>query len=209
MTSATPGIRVPLRQGPVDTLLERLAPGVARERSLARDAVAVLVASVVLTFSAKLQIPFWPVPLTLQTMVVLCLGMVLGPRLGTLAVLAYLVQGAAGLPVFAGTPEKGIGLAYLLGTTGGYLAGFVPAALVSGLLARRAWDRSVLGTLGAMLVGNAIIYACGLLWLGHVVGWDKPLLAWGMTPFLLGDLAKILVAAALMPTLWRLFGRGG
>lgn len=202
MTSAIAGTR-----GPVDTLLERLAPQEASGRTLVRNVLVVIGASIALTISAKVQIPFWPVPLTLQTMVVLCLGMVLGPRLGAMAVLAYLAQGAAGLPVFAGTPEKGIGLAYMLGTTGGYLVGFVVAAFVTGLLAQRAWDRSVLGTIGAMLIGNAIIYACGLAWLGSVVGWDKPVLAWGMTPFLLGDLAKILVAAALMPTLWRLFGR--
>ena len=207
MTSAIAGPRS-LAGGPVDTLLERLAPTDARGTAFARNAAVVIGGSLLLTLSAKLQIPFWPVPLTLQTMVVLCLGMVLGPRLGALAVLAYLAQGAAGLPVFAGTPEKGIGIAYMLGTTGGYLAGFVVAAFVTGLLARRAWDRSVVGTLAAMLVGNAIIYALGLLWLGSVVGWDKPVLAWGMTPFLLGDLAKIVVAAALMPTLWRLFGRG-
>lgn len=208
MTSAIAGPRGPLGGHPVDTLLERLAPTDAGGAALVRNATAVVAASVLLTLSAKLQIPFWPVPLTLQTMVVLCLGMVLGPRLGALAVIAYLAQGAAGLPVFAGTPEKGIGLAYMLGTTGGYLAGFVVAAFVTGLLARRAWDRSVVGTVAAMLVGNAVIYACGLLWLGNVVGWDKPVLAWGMTPFLLGDLAKIVVAAALLPTLWRLFGRG-
>jgi len=203
MTSAIADPRVP-----VDTLLERMLPARASDMPLVRNVLVVLAGSALLTISAKLQIPFWPVPLTLQTMVVLCLGMVLGPRLGALAVIAYLAQGAVGLPVFAGTPEKGIGIAYMLGTTGGYLAGFVVAAFVTGLLARRAWDRNVVGTVGAMLVGNAVIYACGLLWLGSVVGWDKPVLAWGMTPFLLGDLAKIAVAAALMPTLWRLFGRG-
>jgi biotin transport system substrate-specific component len=131
--------------------------------------------------------------------------MVLGPRLGALAVLAYLAQGAMGLPVFAGTPEKGVGMAYMLGTTGGYLLGFVAAAFVVGHLARRRWDRSVAGTVAAMVIGNAVIYAFGLVWLGTIVGWDKPVLAWGMTPFLLGDIAKIVIAAALLPTLWRFF----
>ena len=191
-----------------DTLLERLAPAPDARAALVRGAAAVVGGSLLLTLSAKLSIPFWPVPLTLQTMVVLCLGMVLGPRLGALAVLVYLAEGALGLPVFAGTPEKGVGLAYMLGPTGGYLVGFVVAAFVSGALARRAWDRNVASTVAAMLVGNAIIYLFGLAWLGSVVGWDKPVLAWGMTPFLLGDLAKIVVAAALLPTLWRLFGRG-
>ncbi len=119
--------------------------------------------------------------------------------------IAYLAQGAAGLPVFAGTPEKGIGLAYMLGTTGGYLLGFVVAAYTVGLLAERRWDRSKLTTIAAMIIGNAIIYAFGLIWLGSIVGWDKPILAWGMMPFLLGDLAKILIAAALLPAAWKLF----
>lgn len=205
MTTATAGQLA----GTADTLLDRLLPVADTRPGLIRNLAVVLGGSLLLTLSAKLQIPFWPVPLTLQTLVVLALGMVLGPRLGALAVIAYLAQGAIGLPVFAGTPEKGIGLAYMLGTTGGYLAGFVVAAFVTGLLAQRSWDRNVLTTVLAMVVGNAIIYACGLLWLGSVVGWDKPLLAWGMTPFLLGDLAKIVVVAALLPTLWRLLGRSG
>ena len=191
-----------------DTLLERLAPAPDARAALVRGAAAVVGGSLLLTLSAKLSIPFWPVPLTLQTMVVLCLGMVLGPRLGALAVLVYLAEGALGLPVFAGTPEKGVGLAYMLGPTGGYLVGFVVAAFVSGALARRAWDRNVASTVAAMLVGNAIIYLFGLAWLGSVVGWDKPVLAWGMTPFLLGDLAKVAIAAAILPSLWRRFGRG-
>jgi len=170
-----------------------------------RNALAIVAGSILLTLSAKASIPFYPVPMTLQTLVVLSLGMVLGPRLGAAAVLAYLAQGAFGLPVFAGTPEKGIGIAYMLGTTGGYLLGFVVAAFVTGWLAERRWDRNVLTTIAAMFIGNAIIYAFGLTWLGSIVGWDKPVLAWGMTPFLLGDLAKILIAAALLPTLWKMF----
>jgi len=201
--------------GTADTLIERLLPGVGagagaesgKRTALWRSVAVVLAGSVLLTVSAKLQIPFWPVPMTLQTLVVLALGMALGPRLGAMAVIAYLAQGAMGLPVFAGTPEKGIGIAYMLGTTGGYLIGFVIAAFVTGLLARRAWDRNVFTTVAAMLLGNVIIYACGLLWLGSIVGWDKPVLAWGMTPFLLGDLAKIVIAAAFLPTVWRLLGR--
>jgi biotin transport system substrate-specific component len=110
-----------------------------------------------------------------------------------------------GLPVFAGTPEKGIGVAYMLGPTGGYLLGFVVAAYITGLLAERGWDRSVSTTVAAMLIGNAVIYLFGLVWLGSIVGWDKPVLALGMTPFLLGDLAKILLAAAVLPALWKLF----
>lgn len=188
------------------TLLEQLLP--ARETGSStwvRNALAIIAGSMLLTLSAKASIPFFPVPMTLQTLVVLALGMVLGPRLGAAAVIAYLAQGAMGLPVFAGTPEKGIGLAYMLGTTGGYLLGFVFAAFATGYLAERRWDRSVLTTIGAMVIGNAIIYLFGLIWLGSIVGWDKPILAWGMTPFLLGDLAKVLIAAAVLPSIWKLF----
>jgi len=197
--------RTHITAGPANTLLDALTPQ-DRDGSTAwtRNALIVLGASVLLTLSAKLSIPFFPVPMTLQTMVVLCLGMVLGPRLGAAAVVAYLAQGALGLPVFAGTPEKGVGIAYMMGPTGGYLLGFVVAAFVVGLLAQRQWDRSMPTTIAAMLIGNAVIYAFGLLWLGTLIGWDKPVLAFGMTPFLLGDLAKVLIAAALLPSLWKL-----
>ncbi len=185
-------------------LLDQLLPvDSSKQAAWLRNCLVVIAGSLLLTLSAKATIPFYPVPMSLQTLVVLSLGMVLGPRLGAAAVLAYLFQGAVGLPVFAGTPEKGIGLAYMLGTTGGYLAGFVVAAFVTGLLARRRWDRHVITTIAAMLIGNIIIYVFGLTWLGSVVGWDKPVLAWGLTPFILGDLAKVLIAAALLPTIWK------
>jgi len=187
------------------TLLEQVLPAQqAGKATWLRNTLAVIAGSMLLTLSAKAAIPFFPVPMTLQTLVVLALGMALGPRLGAAAVITYLAQGAIGLPVFAGTPEKGIGLAYMLGTTGGYLVGFVLAALATGVLAERQWDRSVLTTIAAMVIGNVIIYACGLAWLGTIVGWDKPVLAWGMTPFLLGDLAKVLIAAAVLPTIWKM-----
>ncbi len=186
------------------TLFDTLVPqGRDVSASWLRKVAVVIAGSLLLTLSAKASIPFLPVPMTLQTLVVLSLGMVLGPRLGAAAVLAYLAQGAIGLPVFAGTPEKGIGIAYMIQHTGGYLVGFVVAAFTVGLLAQRKWDRSMLTTIAAMLIGNAIIYAFGLLWLGALIGWDKPVVALGMTPFLLGDLAKTLIAAALLPTLWK------
>jgi len=196
--------RAQTQAGSAATLLDTLIPTRLSDRaSWVRSVTVVLIGSVLLTISAKISMPFIPVPMTLQTLVVLCLGMVLGPRLGAAAVLAYLAQGAVGLPVFAGTPEKGIGIAYMLQHTGGYLVGFVVAAFVVGLLAQRRWDRSMLTTIAAMLIGNAIIYAFGLLWLGTLIGWDKPVLALGMFPYLLGDLAKILIAAALLPGLWK------
>ena len=103
------------------------------------------------------------------------------------------------MPVFAGTPEKGIGLAYMLGPTGGYLLGFVIAAAACGALAQRGWDRQLWRVAMVMLVGNVIIYACGVSWLGTVIGWDKPVLQFGMMNFLLGDALKIAFAAAAVP----------
>ncbi len=187
-----------------DIFLDHWIPQATQSQRLVRNALVVLVGTAMLTLSAKLSVPFFPVPMTLQTLVVLCLGMLLGPRLGAFTVLVYLAQGALGMPVFQGTPEKGIGLAYMLSTTGGYLVGFVIAAFVVGLLAKRHWDRSPMLTIGAMVIGNIIIYLCGLAWLGNVVGWDKPVLAWGLQPFLLGDFVKILIAAAVLPSLWKL-----
>ena len=171
--------------------------------ALVRNVALAVLGSVLLWASAKVQIPFYPVPMTMQTFVVLAIGMAYGWRLGAATVLFYLAQGALGLPVFAGTPEKGLGLAYMAGPTGGYLVGFVLAAAACGWLAERGWDRSILRTAAAMLIGNLLIYAPGLLWLGTLVGWDKPVLAWGLTPFLLGDVTKLALAAALFPAVWR------
>ncbi|MDD9858373.1 MAG: biotin transporter BioY [Gammaproteobacteria bacterium] len=163
--------------------------------------------SVLLTVSAKVQIPFYPVPLTMQTFVVLAIGMAFGWKLGALTVLLYLAEGAAGLPVFAGTPAKGAGLAYMSGPTGGYLLGFIAAAAACGFLAERGWDRRASTTFAAMLIGNLLIYACGLAWLGAVVGWDKPVLAWGMLPFLPGDALKIALAVVALPGAWKVLKR--
>lgn len=172
--------------------------------ALVRNLVLVVVGTGLLTLSAKLKIPFYPVPMTMQTLVVLGLGMVYGWKLGFATVGVYLAAGALGMPVFAGTPEKGIGLAYMMGPTGGYLLGFILAAAVTGYLAEKGWDRRATTTFLAMLIGNIVVYVPGLIWLGSVVGWDKPVFAWGITPFLFGDLVKILVAMIVLPGAWNL-----
>ena len=153
-----------------------------------------LVAAALITLSAKTQVPFWPVPMTLQTMAVMAIAAALGPRLGLAAYLTYLGAGIAGLPVFAGSPERGIGLAYALGPTGGFLIGMALMALVTGWLAQ---GRALLGRMVVMLAGIALVYACGLAWLSAFVPADK-LLAAGFTPFILGDLFKIVLAALLI-----------
>ena len=193
-----------LKRIPTQTLMDALWPS---DTKALRAVVLALIGSAVLWASAKIQVPFYPVPMTLQTLAVLGLGMAYGWRLAFATLLLYLAQGAFGLPVFAGTPEKGIGLAYMMGPTGGYLLGFLLAATLCGWLAERGWDRNVATTALAMLLGSIVIYVPGLLWLGAVVGWDKPVLEWGLTPFLLGDAAKLVLAALILPGLWTLLGR--
>jgi biotin transport system substrate-specific component len=175
--------------------------------NILRNVILALAGTALLTLSAKIQVPFYPVPMTMQTFMVLALGMAYGWRLGGATLLLYLAEGAMGLPVFAGTPEKGIGLAYMLGGTGGYLIGFVLAAALCGWLAERGWDRRFMTTALALLIGNIAIYVPGLLWLGSLFGWDKPILEWGLTPFLLGDLTKLLLAAIALPIIWRVLKR--
>lgn len=172
-----------------------------------RAVVFAFVGTLLLTLSAKIQVPFYPVPMTMQTFVVLALGMAYGWRLAGATLLLYMAEGAMGLPVFAGSPEKGIGLAYMMGGTGGYLLGFVLAAMATGWLAEKGWDRTIVGTALAMLIGNAIIYVPGVLYLGVLFGWDKPIIEWGFTPFVLGDAVKLALAAGIMPLAWKMLGQ--
>ncbi|WP_238120383.1 MULTISPECIES: biotin transporter BioY [unclassified Xanthobacter] len=179
-----------------------LSQETARRPQALRRAAVVALGVGVLTLSAKLHVPFWPVPLTLQTFAVMALALVLGPARATVTFLAYLACGAAGLPVFSGTPERGLGLAYMVGPTGGYLLGFLLASGVTGHLARR-FDSAgasarragaILGRFGAMLVGLVVVYACGLAWLGLFVPAGR-ILPLGLFPFLLSDLIDIAVLA--------------
>lgn len=183
---------------PPSTLSSALWPS----RGIARNVSLALAGSLLLALSAKLQIPFWPIPMTMQTYVVLVLAMAFGWRLGTATMLLYLAEGAIGLPVFAGTPEKGLGLAYMVGPTGGYLAGFVVATMVAGYLAERGWDRNWLQAGAVMLLGHAIVFATGVAWLATLVGVDKAI-ALGVTPFIAATIAKTALGLATMPLAWR------
>ena len=167
-----------------------------------RAIVLALIGTALLTLSAKIQVPFWPVPMTMQTFVVLVLGMAYGWRLAGATVLLYLAQGAIGLPVFA----AGGGIAYFAGPTAGYLVGFLLAAVAVGWLAEHGWDRSPLRTLAAMLIGTGIIFACGIAWLSTLIGVAQAIGA-GLVPFLLGEAVKIALATAILPFAWRLLQR--
>lgn len=171
-------------------------------RGVLRAVVLVIVGSALLTISAKIQQPFQSVPATLQPFAVLLIGAAFGARLAAATVIAYLAQGAAGLPVFA----SGAGLAYMAGPTGGYLAGFLLAAIVVGCLAERGWDRSVGRTALAMVLGLTAIYACGVFYLSGLIGLEKAI-QFGFVPFILHDLAEAALAAFLLPAAWRLIGR--
>jgi biotin transport system substrate-specific component len=177
------------------------------DRSLARNCLLVFGTSLLLALSAQVAIPlpFSPVPVTFQTLVVLLAGAVLGSRLGVLSVLVYLVEGAIGLPFFA---KGAAGLAYLRGVTGGYLVGFVIAAFVVGLLVERGLGRKFSMAILAMFIGNVILYGFGLAWLKIVLNipMNKALVL-GLYPFILGDLYKIGIASIFLPLLWNFFGK--
>jgi biotin transport system substrate-specific component len=179
-------------------LVDRIVPEAGAGR-LAAQIGLVVAGALLLWLSARIKVPFYPVPMTMQTFVVLALAASFGLRLGLATVLLYLAQGAAGLPVFTGTPEEGIGIAYMAGPTGGYLAGFVLATALVGALAERGLDRRPFALFAAMMAGQVLIFGLGLLWLAMLFGWDQPILAWGLYPFLLGDLVKTGLAAALVP----------
>ena len=175
-----------------------------RSRALLYDAGLVIGGSILLALSARVAIPlpFSPVPITGQTLVVLLLGALLGSRRGVAAVGAYLMQGFAGLPVFT---HGGFGLAYAMGPTGGYLLGFIAGAWLTGALAERGWDRKSAAAALAMVAGNAAIYIFGVAWLAVLLGWQKAVMV-GAAPFVLGDIVKIGLAASLLPLGWKFVG---
>jgi biotin transporter BioY len=172
---------------------------------LARDFTLVLGGSLLIAAAAQLRIalPFTPVPVTGQTFAVLLLGALYGAKRGAATAMTYLMLGIMGLPVFSAAPP---GPAALVSPTAGYLAGFVAAAWVTGALSERGWDRKPITAALAMLIGSAVLFACGLLWLGRFTGWDV-VIQTGLLPFIPGDLLKIALATALLPAGWRFLGR--
>ena len=156
--------------------------------------LVIFLGSILLTISSKIKIPFYPVPMTMQTFVVVLMGMAFGWRIGVATVSIYLLEGIIGLPVFAGTPEKGLGLVYFMGPTMGYLIGFLFAVFLAGYLNLKT---NVFFIFIKLILSVSIIYVFGILWLGNLIGWDKPLLELGLMPFLLAELFKISLLTIL------------
>ena len=156
--------------------------------------LVVFFGTMALTVSAKLKIPFYPVPMTMQTFVVLFLGLAFGYKIGLAIVGVYLLEGIIGIPVFSGSPEKGIGLVYFTGPTMGYLIGFLSAVFFAGYLNLK---NNIFVIFIKLVFSVSTIYLLGVLWLGTLIGWDKPILELGVTPFLLAELFKICLLTIL------------
>ena len=154
--------------------------------------------TLLLTISAKIKIPFYPVPMTMQTFVILLIGITCGYKIGLATVTLYLLEGIFGLPVFANSPEKGIGIAYFIGPTMGYLVGFLIAVYFAGLF---KYDKGLINTFLKLIFSVSFIYILGIIWLGTLIGWDKPVFKFGAEPFLLAELFKILLLLFLTPKL--------
>ncbi len=162
---------------------------------LTKSLLIVILGSILLTISAKIKIPFYPVPMTMQTFVVLFLGISFGYKIGVATVILYLLEGIVGLPVFSNSPEKGLGIAYFVGPTMGYLIGFVFASFLAGYL---KYNSNIVLIFIKLTLSTSIIYILGILWLGNLIGWEKPILQLGVFPFLLAELFKILLLTLLV-----------
>ena len=192
---------------PARPLVDLALPQNGAARLGAQIVLAVL-GTLVLTLSAKTKVVLGPVDMSLQTLAVLLIAASFGFRLGVATLLLYLAEGAMGFPVFQSSPEKGVGIAYMLGTTGGYLAGFVVMAAIVGWAADRGFDRNPIKLFGVMLAANAIMLTMGFAWLATLIGAEKAW-AFGVVPFIVGDLIKVALAAALVPAVWSLLPKRG
>ena len=171
-----------------------------KETSIIKNLIIAICGTILLAVSAKVKIPFYPVPMTMQTFVVLLLGVSLGWKLGLFTVSLYLIQGIAGLPVFAGTPEKGVGIVYFTGPTMGYLVGFLIAVYLAGLF---KYTNNFFKNLIKLIFSVSFIYLLGMIWLGILIGWDKPVFKLGAQPFLLAELFKVVLLALIIPALFK------
>jgi|TARA_B100001146_G_scaffold97414_1_gene86219 biotin transport system substrate-specific component len=163
--------------------------------------LVIFLGSILLTISSKIKIPFYPIPMTMQTFVVLFLGMSFGYKVGLATVSLYLVEGIFGLPVFSNSPEKGVGIVYFTGPTMGYLIGFLFATFLAGYF---NFNKNILNNFVKLLFSVSTIYILGVFWLGNLIGWDKPIMQLGVTPFLLAELFKIAILALLAKNILKL-----
>lgn len=170
----------------------------AKVEKIIKLTLITIVGTILITISAKVKIPFYPVPMTMQTFVILLIGITLGYKIGLAIVALYLLEGIIGLPVFANSPEKGIGIVYFTGPTMGYLIGFLVAVYFSGLF---KYDKGMINIFLKLIFSVSFIYILGLIWLGILIGWDKPIFKLGAQPFLLAELFKILILLFLTPIL--------
>ena len=164
------------------------------QTTVIKSLFAIILGSAALTISAKIKIPFYPVPMTMQTFVVLFLGISFGYKVGLASVGLYLFEGIIGLPVFSNSPESGVGLIYFIGPTMGYLIGFLIACFLASKINSKD---SFLLVLSKLVVATSTIYILGLFWLGTLIGWDKPIFALGAKPFLLAEIFKVVLLALI------------
>ena len=171
-----------------------------KDNAIIKNLFLAILATLILAISSKIKIPFWPVPMTMQTFVIMLIGILFGWKLGLFTVSLYLMEGIVGLPVFAGTPEKGMGIVYFTGPTMGYLRGFLVTVYLTGFL---KFDNNFLKNFVKLSFAVSFIYLFGLFWLGSLIGWDKPIFELGAKPFLLAELFKVLLLTILIPKILR------
>ena len=174
-----------------------------------KQMVLVVLGIAALAIAAKIQVAMFPspVPITLGTFAVLTIGASYGTRLGMATIIGYMLVGAVGFDVFATSSADNYGIGYMLGGSGGYLVGYVLAVAYLGWAARRGMDRNIEGMAGALLVANVLIYVPGLLWLHRITTGLEQTMQWGLTPYVIGDLMKLALAALLIPAVWKLVGK--
>ena len=174
---------------------------ISNNQKILKNFLIVVIGSILLTLSAKIKIPFYPVPMTMQTFVVLFLGVSFGYKIAVTTVSIYLLEGLLGLPVFSNSPEKGVGLAYFVGPTMGYLIGFLSACYLASFI---KVNDNYFVVFVKLTLAVSTIYIFGVIWLGTLIGWDKPILSLGVTPFLLAEAFKILILTFLVKKLIKL-----
>ena len=171
------------------------------QTKIIKSLLVILLGSIILAISSKIKIPFYPVPMTMQTFVVLLIGMSFGYKIGLATISLYLIEGIIGLPVFSNSPERGVGLVYFTGPTMGYLIGFLSACFLASLIKKN--DNYFIIFI-KLILSVSTIYILGVLWLGTLIGWDKPIIQLGVVPFLLAEFFKISLLTILAKKIFKL-----